>query len=512
MSTPSSGHPPPETAPQEALRLARGSILGLTGGISQRGIRLAITWLLSGALGPAGFGLYALLTTLCELGAAIGPMGTDAAASMYTARHRNDENKAKLKSLCMGSLQIGALGALCIGGLTLTTLLFDPFEILDSSRPLVLLLALAVAASALTAVVNGLLLGARDVSGHAWIQQIGLPALTLAGCVLALKLDSGLVGVFMAYTCARCFTLARSARRAWQHVGDVLTHKEIRTENRWREILDYAVPQGLSRGLQRAVVWADLLMLSLLSTFESVGIYRVALAIAVLVALPVLVSTTVFGPLAAELIHLDKKDELKQALHRMTRWMTWIACPIFIAVYLLGDLLFTPFAAEYAEGTKALSVLLVGRTLQVVLAPAGACLTHGGYARANLVAGTLALGLNIGLNWAWIPQWGLLGAAWASSTALVAWSLGRACATRYLLGVQPFDARSLCLLALCIGLSAGLEPSLGGLSVLPQTGVVLCCLAIWVAASGKILGDAVDRQVLKDLVKTLRTTRVSSGQ
>lgn len=474
-------------------------MLGLLGNAAQRLIRLATTWLLSGMLGPAGFGLYALLTTLCELGVAIGPLGSDAAISMYTARHRRDGDESRLKSMGTSSLRLAMFGVFGLVVLTAIALVVNPFEISEESRPLVVLLGLSITAGSLAGVVNSSLLGARDVLGHTWIQQIGLPALTLLGCAVAFGLEAGLIGAFAAYTLARCITLARGSARAWRHYSSILTNPDIRCQTNWHELLDYAVPQGLSRLLHRAITWADLFMLSWLSTFESVGIYRVAIAIAVLVALPQQLSNTVFGPLAAELIHMDEKIELQEALKRMTRWMAWLVSPIFMVVFLLGELFTTPFAPAYAQGVQALSVLMLGRTLQVLLAPAGACLTHGGHARVNLVAGTLALLLNIGLNWIWIPQWGLLGAAWASSTALGVWSIGRAITTHLLIAVNPLDKKAGALILLTLTCTALLGWGISGLGLGAQTAMVMPCALLLFVVGWRIIRDKVDRDVLRKL-------------
>jgi O-antigen/teichoic acid export membrane protein len=183
-------------------------------------------------------------------------------------------------------------------------------------------------------------------------------------------------------------------------------------------------------------------MLTALASLTDVGVYRVSVALAMLGALPVVASTTMFGPVIAELIYTDQTARLNALLKVITRWLVVIATPLYFTILLLPDVILSIFDEAYQSGASALCILMIGQAVYVIAAPTGAILTNAGHSMLNLINGLIAVGLNIGLN-AWlIPQLGIQGAAIASATALVVWSVLRLTEVAMLHRCSPFSARS----------------------------------------------------------------------
>ena len=74
------------------------------GGIGERALRMITTWFLSGALGTAGFGLFAFATTVANIIGALAPVGVDGGATMFGARYRKTGEKARLKGVLLSAL------------------------------------------------------------------------------------------------------------------------------------------------------------------------------------------------------------------------------------------------------------------------------------------------------------------------------------------------------------------------------------------------------------------------
>ncbi len=203
-------------------------------------------------------------------------------------------------------------------------------------------------------------------------------------------------------------------------------------------------------------LWTDVLMISWLATSEDVGIYKVALSIAMLGTLPVMALTTAMNPRAAALVHAGALDRLDRLLKVGTRTLFFLLAPCFVVLAALPELLLGLFDPLYVRGASTLMVLIAGQTVYVLTGPTSSLLAMGGYARVNLANNLLAVALNVVLNFALIPRMGILGAATASLTAQLAWGIARTVEVRWLLRCFAFDTRSLALVAAGFGLVAAL--------------------------------------------------------
>ncbi len=256
--------------------------------------------------------------------------------------------------------------------------------------------------------------------------------------------------------------------------------------------------------LRRSLLSVDLLMLSALATFTDVGIYRVAMALAMLGTIPLVAVNSVFAPRAASWLYQGEFEILTEQLHRMTRWLVIGAAPLFLVTLLLPDLLVQIFSDEYRSAATVLALLIAGRAIQVLLEPAGACLAQGGHAVLNMGIGIVAVAINLGLNWLWIPAWGMTGAALASSLALATWSTGRAFLVWRLFGVTPMSmantATLLILGAASIAAWCGGETATVPIRIAMTASLVIT--GTW--ATWKMTADDADRDLLRKVVRGLR--------
>jgi stage V sporulation protein B len=446
VTLPSMKSDPPKPATSladDATELAGGSAIVMAGGLVERAVRMLTTWFLSGVLGPAAFGLYAFATTVVAILGWIAPLGMDAGAAMYGARYRKTQEQEKLKGLLFSTL-----GGVAITGpvFAIMTWLLVRYGIVLADSPqeaqALLTISSAIALAAVLFVATFTLISQKDMVGQAWAQQITLPGATLVGAGLAIVLDHGVDGVMVAFVVAHALALMVALNRIWKSDGPLLRDTSIRPLFEWGPLLRYTIPQSFARVLYRANLWVDILMLTALASLTDVGVYRVSVALAMLGALPVVASTTMFGPVIAELIYTDQTARLNALLKVITRWLVVIATPLYFTILLLPDVILSIFDEAYQSGASALCILMIGQAVYVIAAPTGAILTNAGHSMLNLINGLIAVGLNIGLN-AWlIPQLGIQGAAIASATALVVWSVLRLTEVAILHRCSPFSARS----------------------------------------------------------------------
>jgi O-antigen/teichoic acid export membrane protein len=86
--------------------------------------------------------------------------------------------------------------------------------------------------------------------------------------------------------------------------------------------------------------------------------------------------------------------------------------------------------------------------------------------------------INVALNLLWIPEYGIMGAAGASASALSLWSLLRVIEVHFLLKCSPVSTRSVVAILGAVGMGIGLSGLLVGQGPLVRVLGVLAALCV----------------------------------
>ena len=330
----------------------------------------------------------------------------------------------------------------------------------------------------------GALRAMKDMKRSAIAFQIGLPVALLMG-VLTFSglLGFGVLGAIWALGIATSIGLALALHFMWGHYGDLLRNRSIAAVWAPEKMLAFSIPQSLTAAAFRLNMRMDILMLAALATMSDVGLYAVAASLAAIGSMPANAIASMFNPMIAELVYAGEVKRLDGLLKIVTRWLIVGATPIYLALLLLPDLALSIYDSAYSVGAMALMVLVLGQLVQTACAPTMRLIPMSGHAMLNLINGLVALGLNIGLNWWLIPQYGALGAAMATGLTLASWSLWRVVEVWFLLRCFPFDYRSLVLMGVAAMGTVGVEFGLDGAGLIVRTVATTgLILAFWVLA------------------------------
>jgi len=486
---------------EDAAKIAGGSAIVMAGGLGERGLRLLTTCFLSGALGTTGFGIYTFATTVVNILTALSPLGTKAGITMFGARYMGKAEHSKLK----GAIQ-SVVGVTLITGPLFALGLYLSIHsgLILSSRPAeagaLMVGALAVLFGTPLAVGVGALVAAKDMRGQALGFQIAVPGLTLLGCLVAVGMGTGIDGTMLAFGIAHLVALIYVCIRAWRWFGPVLRDRTIQAEHRLREMLAYSLPSSFAHLLYQANLWIDILMLTWLATASDVGVYKVAVAMAMLGAMPVMASTTMFGPVVADLVYANKYDKLNQLLKIVTRWLIIVSAPLYLFVLLLPDLILSVFDPAYQQGVQALSILMIGQVVYVACAPAGITLVMAGYSLLNMVNGIIAVAVNLTLNYLLIPEYGILGAATASCVAISLWPLLRLIEVWWLMRCFPFTWRTALVAGSAIAGGVAIHTTMGDAGLWVRIAATSSLILAWTGLVW-MCGRTPEDQVIFDTVR-----------
>lgn len=179
-------------------------------------------------------------------------------------------------------------------------------------------------------------------------------------------------------------------------------------------------------------------LLGLIDTPESAGLYSVAQRGALLVAFPLMAASSALAPIAARLWSAKDVGQLQRLVTFSARAVLLGSLPIALVFIVAGEsLLGFVFGASFTAAATALSVLSLG---QVANSSSGAVATllimTGNTWRAGM---GIAAGIvvNIVLAVALIPTYHTVGAAIAAAASLVVSNLIHVVMARRSLGIDP---------------------------------------------------------------------------
>lgn len=426
---PSAGTARPPAGLRRQLLRAGVSSLALKGVFLT--LQFAISVYLARTLGPEGLGIYAfslatvaLLTIPGELGF---PEYLVRALSVYTVNGATAliHHLTKRSSLLVAaaSLGVGLAAAFAIGLMGLRP---------DAMPPQPLLIALVLVPLLALLETNG---GALRGLGYVLLGQVPIqilrPALTLASLLLlTAALDTfGVEHALLATVGATSLALLISRsllKRRLPRPPAASQPPKIPSVRQSLPFLLLAAAQVLNHH-------TDILMIGALMSQAQVGLYRVAVQVADGLVLALLAITAVITPHLARLHAAQHWTLIRRLLVNSHRGGLAMLLPAAVIISVLSEeILAAIFGSPYAQASGALSILAFGKAAYSTAAFSGVALSMFGYAKVATYGTGGTVLINIALNLALIPLYGIRGAAVATAissflvaAALAGWILMR---------------------------------------------------------------------------------------
>lgn len=371
-------------------------------------LRLLRNILLARLLGPADRGLFALLSALPELIAAVTSGGLNTAVGYQAARQKN-----------MGVLLVQVLvyGCLLSALLTLCTVLLLDWrgQELGQVQQLGIWLWLLIPLVPLTVLKSGLLT-LHNADGR--VNAFNALRLLESGVPLLLFLLMAWLWpqhLFNAAVLSWVGGLAVVVIAGWSWLKRYHAVRLKWQPQAQRELLLYGAKSHWDVLFQQVLLRADYLLIGFLLPASALGHYAMACAAAeLLLIIPEAVTT----PLMKRLLQQDADiGRLTPLALRVTATVMLVAC---LCMGVAGEwLIVTLFGVAYAPAYPALLALLPGLFALCYASILRLDLLGKGYpGRLSLIAGAAVL-LNLTLNLLLIPSLGIRGAALASSAAYI---------------------------------------------------------------------------------------------
>lgn len=168
----------------------------------------------------------------------------------------------------------------------------------------------------------------------------------------------------------------------------------------------------------------DIVMLGLLRPSDEVGVYRVAVQIAMLSSFGLYAVNSVVAPRFATFYAQKNMAELQKTATRSAQLATIFNFSIILFFAIFGKFFLRfIFGKEFVSGYTPLLILFLGQLVNCAVGSVGLLLNMTGHEKYNAGGIAFAAGINIILNLLLIPSLGANGAAIATSASMMIWNI-----------------------------------------------------------------------------------------
>lgn len=457
------------SSPQEAAGLASRMTRSLKwtgpGRVTGRALQFVFQIVLGRALGPAGFGLYTLGFTVIDVLKQFSLLGLQNGVVRFGSIHIEDRDWVGLRR-CFAVSHFTVLG----GGIGIATILWLSADHVaaawlrqpDVAQPL-RLFAVALPFYAWLILSQYWAWTLKRVDLDVLLADLVQPALAIAFTVAALHFGLGLSFLVLAYA-ASCAIAAIASLLLLRRVLAAFPPGEDRGYSA-RSLFRVSVPILFVGFTYILMGHIDKLMLAYYRDPAAVGTYTAAFRLSRQMAVIQGMMAPVFAPLVASLSHTRNTDDLRNLYRLATRWMLLVSLPVVLVTTLFGDVLLGLFGEGFRSAWIVLVVLAVGRLVNLGGGVAMQLLQMTGGQDSDLKIIVSGLVMNVGLNVVLIARYGELGAAIATAISFSAISFFRIWAVRETHGMWPLSTPcwKLAAAAVVVGsLTAAARPFLPG--------------------------------------------------
>jgi len=414
--------------------VAKLASISLLGGLIGKGLRYSLSIVVKRGLGPDALGLFAFGLILLKAGSILSQLGLDRAVQKYVPVYIDKNREDKIAGITALSVILPAFVGGCI---VFLLYLARPFlvavvqpQFVDIIRPF----ALGIPLYAVMMVTAAETKAFRETKYFVYIRDIGQTGFAIVlvgiGAYVLSDLRSVVYGYHLSLLCGiilSSYFLHRLGAVRW-------TKPSID----FQEVLSFSLPVTIASVSLFLISWTDILMLSAYVTPTQVGWYQISFQTSVLLLLILNACNSVFPTLASELHQGERYDRLERVYTALTKWISSVTFLGYFYILVYGAVVLRIFGTVSPETLTALTILGFGQTITACSGPIGFLLTMTGYERLQTSNALLTAALNITLNWVFIQQFGILGAAIATTLSFSVLNIIRLAEAQYLLGINPF--------------------------------------------------------------------------
>jgi O-antigen/teichoic acid export membrane protein len=479
--------PPAVRASVRLGGVLRGAHITLLGSAVGGALAIVNEVLCARHLGVGSYGVYAFALIIARICEGISTMGLPVAALHHIAILRDQQQPRRVLGMVLASLLPPLVIGCSFAGLLWRLAPWIAHRVFggDLAVPYLQALALAIPLMGLSEVLGVITRGFGHAAYYVIVRSLVPPLsfLLLLQLIMARDLDPHLVPAAFALAYGLAVLAGLLAVR---RVGGAALFR-LRPQFGWRALYGYAAPVLANHLMYLVVATTPILMLGVLESDHSVGIFRACMQLVIPFDMMVIAFNAAAGQHYAVLEKRKQHAELALLVERITGYMAppAMAWLLVLAVNRLD--LMRLMGPDFVAGAPILMVLALAQATLCCVGTAGYLLVMSGRQRYETFNAALTAAVGVLLNYWLIGQAGALGAAAATLAACLLISALRLLQVWRLTGIRVLRRSLLRVLALA-GVTAA------GMALL---------LHFWPGLQGGLLGILVRNLVLATLFGAL---------
>ncbi len=418
-------------------QLARGSAISFVLQAAGAGLIFLSEVVLARALQAEGYGLYATVFAWLQVLVLVALLGSNHLLVRYVPAYLADREWSLLRGVIGYATRTTAYisAAILVLTLVLFFLLQDRFSSQLRWAYLVGIMALPLFALSLQrqAILRGLHCVGRALSPEYLLRPLLLIAFV---SVLAWGIDVSLTAPLALALNGVAILLTFLLGWYWLRRSLPVELKAAARNSRPREWLAVSLPLFVITCMQLLIVRMDIILLGSIEGPGQAGIYAAASRVSDLVVFALAAANAIVAPMISAMHARNDMAGLQKLMTQLAKGVLAFTLPLVLSVVMFGDTILAVFGPDYPAAYTALLILVFGQMVNALSGPVDFMLYMTGHQKQSMFIFALATLLNLLLNLALIPHYGLQGAAIATATTTVFWNSVMRYYVRKKLGIE----------------------------------------------------------------------------
>ena len=184
------------------------------------------------------------------------------------------------------------------------------------------------------------------------------------------------------------------------------------------DLFKFSLPLLFAKILGELKTRGDILLLGLLSTTSSVGVFFIAFRLAAIISIPWQAANIIVPPMVSGYFAQSDKKSIEYNYKNITKLIFIAAMFLWGFLFIFSKELLSIFGNEFKNGHIVVLLICLGQVFKTLVGHAGPMLSMVGKPSLNLITMIITLCSTLLLNVVLIPRFGIIGAGVANLAGL----------------------------------------------------------------------------------------------
>jgi O-antigen/teichoic acid export membrane protein len=401
-------------------RIVAGSGVILAGTLVGMLLDIVIKGVLTSYLSPADFGTYSLALTVISITGAVATLGLNEGVPRYIAYFRGRQEEYKIHELIISAILMGFIAgmlSMLVSPLLFERLAGEGFDVQGKILSVIRIMIFAIPFTILLNLTVAIYRGFDRTSVNMYFYNIIRPVSLLGFASAAVFLGVSLKGVVFADLLSMVFTFGIMSVY-FMKSPPIKPEWKLKFSDPTKKLIRYSFPLLISATLLNLMTWTDTIMLGYFKSAEVVGVYSAVYPLVGFLSIIIGSMGFVYIPVTSRLWGENRPESLGSIYAIMTKWCFLLTFPVFALMFVYPEFLLTRiYGADYASGAPVLRILAMGFITNSYFGFNYHTIMASGDSDFLMKCSAASAGINALLNFMLIPQYGMIGAAVASSAS-----------------------------------------------------------------------------------------------